>query len=175
MYDRDTMAILTHDELLKRIESKEITVDPFDVDSVGPASIDFHLDNTFRVYKKNIPSYHVDKNINYKDITDIVSVDEFFLLLPGQTILGITKETLTLPPNLCGWIEGRSSLGRVGLTIHITASFIQPGCSNKQVLEINNMNAMSLALHPGIAVCQIILEETKGEASYRGQFQNQTL
>ena len=95
------------------------------------------------------------------------------MLNPGQTAHGITIEKITLPDNICGWIEGRSSLGRLGLSVHITASFIQPGISNKQVLEMNNVGPIPLAIYPGIAVCQIILEETLGAAKYQGRFRHQ--
>jgi len=167
------MSVLTKNEILKRIEKGDLKIEPFDEKSIGPASIDFHLGDAFRVFKTENGLYHIDKNANHEDITEPVEIDEYIVIEPKQTIHGITVEKLTLPDDLCAWIEGRSMIGRLGLTTHITAGFIQPGVSNKTVLEIHNMGPLPLALHPGIAICQIILMETKGKARYEGKFQTQ--
>ena len=86
----------------------------------------------------------------------------------------MTEENIKIADDICGWLEGRSRFARFGLMVHITASFIQPGVSNKQVLEMNNAGPMPIAIHPGIAICQIILEETVGTASYSGKFKSQS-
>lgn len=167
------MSVLTHDEIVKRIQQGDITIDPFDESSVGPASVDLHLDNQFRIFHSRSEPYALDDHANFEDITTSMPLQDTFVLQPGQTIHAITMEKLTLPKNLCGWLEGRSSLGRLGLAIHITAGFIHPGVSNKQVLEINNMSPVPLILHKGIAICQVIFEETIGEAAYNGRYQGQ--
>ncbi|MBD3250035.1 MAG: dCTP deaminase [Candidatus Pacebacteria bacterium] len=169
------MSVLTHDELLIQIEQKNIEITPFDPQMIGPASIDFHLGNQFRYFEtNNTPTlYHVDNQADYQQITKLTTVDDYFMIQPQQMVLGITQERLKLSSNLCAWIEGRSSIGRLGLTVHITAGFIQPGVNNQQVLEIFNSAPIPLALHPGTKICQLVFQETKGQASYQGKFQHQ--
>ena len=167
------MAVLTHDEILERVKSGEIIIEPFSPEAVGPASIDLHLDSTFRVFKKTNKILHVTEDIDFNEVTSVIEAKEYYTLLPGQAVHGITMEKITLPPTICGHLEGRSRFARVGLMVHITASFIQPGTSGKQVLEMNNTGPIPLAIHPGIAICQLILEECKGRASYVGKFHQQ--
>ena len=94
---------------------------------------------------------------------------------PGELILGITKEKITLPGYLCGWLNSRSRYARLGLMVHITAPFIQPGVSNKQVLEIYNASPNNLELIPGERLCQLIFERCEGFIKYHGEFRKQTL
>ncbi len=168
------MAILSKPEILKLIKSKELIIEPLDPKDIGPASIDFHLSNTFRIFKDIKEHFVVDHPVNYQKLTEKITVKDSLTLKPGQSAHGITIETLTLPKNLCGWIQGRSSLARVGLMVHITANFIHPGMSGKQVLEMTNAGPVALDIKVGIPICQIILEETKGQAEYQGRFKKQT-
>jgi dCTP deaminase len=133
------------------------------------------LGNKFRVFKKVREVFHVTEEVEYNKITEVVEVNEgdFLLVMPGELVHGVTKEKLTLPENLAGRIEGRSRYARIGLMTHVTAGLVQPGCNNKQVLEISNMSPMPIALHPGTRICQIVLEEVKGEAKYKGKFKDQ--
>ena len=169
------VAILTHDEIICRVRSGEIGIDPFDEQAVGPASVDLHLANQFRVFKRVRDIFHVTEEADYGDVTDLVEIgeDDYFVLMPGETAHGITRERIRLPDSLCGWLQGRSRFARVGLMVHITASFMQPGIDNKQALEINNAGPMPLALRPGIAVCQFIFEEGIGRATYQGRYRGQ--
>ncbi|MFC1627417.1 dCTP deaminase [Patescibacteria group bacterium] len=165
------MAVLTKGEILKLIDQKIISISPFDKDQVGPASIDFHLGNQFRVFKDiKKPFLVTNPHKDYQKLTKVVTKQDNITILPNESIHGITKETLELPNNLCGWIQGRSSLARIGLMVHITANFIHPGQKAKQVLEMTNAGPIPLIIPVGIPICQIILEETKGEASYQGKF-----
>lgn len=173
VYYRFDMAVLTREIILDEIKSGRVKIEPFIEKSVGPASIDFHLDKTFRVFKHVKDIFHVTDNVDYEKVSKNIEIDDHLTLLPGQSAHGITTEILTLPDNICGWILGRSTLARVGLMVHITANFIHPGTSGKQVLEMTNAGPMPLAIHPGISICQIILEETKGKARYRGVFYKQ--
>lgn len=167
------MAVLTHDEILRLIREGEISIEPFSEDQVGPASVDLHLDSKFRVFRA-LPHIHpVTEDASYEDVTELIEVDDHLLLLPGQAVHGITVERITLPDNICGWLEGRSRFARVGLMVHMTAGFMQPGISNKQVLEMINVGPVPLAIYPGTAVCQFIFEQCLGRAHYRGRFQNQ--
>ena len=167
------MSILTHDEILKEISAGKITIDPFHPDCVGPASVDLHLGNEFRVFRKVHDIVHVTSEANYEEITERVLVDDRLLLMPQETVLGITQERILLAPSLCGWLEGRSRFSRLGLLVHISASFMQPGIENKQCLEISNFSPTPMALYPGTPICQFIFQRTVGEAKYKGKFRHQ--
>ncbi len=167
------MGVLTKEEILKEIGRGNLVIEPFDEQRVGPGSIDLCLGNEFRVFKKLRNALTIDDHIDLEDLTERVVVEDSFTLMPGETVLGITKERLTLPGNICGWLEGRSRFARIGLVIHMTASFVQPGVNNRQVLEIGNLAPFPIVLTPGVRICQIILERTEGEASYQGRFRDQ--
>ncbi len=166
------MSILTKYEILKEIRQKNIKIEPFNKKSVGPGSVDLTLSNKFRIFEKSNGIYDVNNNADYKKITKLVESSSI-LIMPGETILGITKEKISLAPNICGWLEGRSRFARLGLMVHISASFMQPGISNHQVLEISNMGHVPLRLHAGTKICQFIFQKTLGEAKYKGSFVNQ--
>lgn len=168
------MSILTHDEILKEIHSGNVTIDPFDEAQVGPASVDLTLGRQFRVFRKIHDIFEVNDTADVRSITELVEVEDRFVLMPQETVLGITVERLSLPPYLCGWLEGRSRFARMGLMVHITASFMQPGIDNRQVLEISNVSPCPLALMPGTLICQFIFGRCEGEAVYQGQYRNQT-
>jgi dCTP deaminase len=167
------MGILTRDAILARIADGSIRIEPFDPSQVGPASVDLHLDRQFRVFKKIHDVFHVTEDLTDDDVTELLEVDDYFVLMPGEAALGITRERLTLSDDLCGWLEGRSRFARVGLMIHITASFMQPGIDNRQVLEMYNAGPIPLAIRPGMAVCQFVFAECVGRARYTGRFRNQ--
>ncbi|MCM8749217.1 dCTP deaminase [Thermomicrobiaceae bacterium CFH 74404] len=168
------MGILTRSEILRLIEERALVIEPFDPSQVGPASIDLHLGREFRIFRPAREIFHVTDEADHRLVTELVEVEDYFLLLPGQAVLGITEERITLPDDICGWIQGRSRFARVGLMVHVTANFMQPGMvRTRQVLEMNNAGPIPLAIHPGTAICQIILEECTGRARYEGRFQGQ--
>lgn len=168
------MAILARKEILKKIKTGDIVIDPFDEKCLGPASYDLHLGNKFRIFKGAKRVFPVTEKAEFETITKLVETDEPFLLMPGQVIHALTDEKIALADNIAGRLEGRSRFGRFGLMVHITAGFIQPGTTGYQVLEINNAGPMPLSLEPKLAICQIIFEEIKGRATYRGRFKGQT-
>ena len=170
------MAILAHDEILAAIEAGEIGVDPYDPAMVGPASIDLRLARAFRLFVRLPMTVPVIDDIDFKQVTKGVWIPEgeHLLLKPGETVLGITQERISLGSGLCGWLEGRSRFARVGLLIHISASFMQPGLDNHQVLEMSNFGHLDLAIAPGTAICQFIFQQTRGEGRYTGKFAAQT-
>ena len=169
--------ILTREEILKEIEKGNIKIEPFDISQVQAASVDLHLGNYFRVFKHIRRVIQIRDDIDYADlhtvVTEKIETNGPLILMPQETVLGITKEKITLPPNIAGWLEGRSSFARLGLLIHISASFIQPGISNHQVLEMTNFGPNPLEIYPGTKVCQIIFERTVGSARYEGRFKDQ--
>jgi dCTP deaminase len=167
------MGVLTKEEILKEIRLGHIEIDPFDEMQVGPGSIDLRLGHEFRVFKKLRNACLVDDSISVEDLTELIDVKDSFTLMPGETVLGITLERIKLPSTICGWLEGRSRFARMGLVIHMTAGFVQPGINNRQVLEIGNLAPFPLVLKPGVKICQIVLQRTEGEAFYRGKYMKQ--
>jgi dCTP deaminase len=93
--------------------------------------------------------------------------------MPGESILGWTLEKITTPPSICGWLEGRSTFARVGLMVHISASFMQPGLDNNQCLEMTNFSPNPMLVMPGTRICQYVFQRTIGEARYEGKFRDQ--
>jgi dCTP deaminase len=170
------MSVLTRDAILQALADGEIGIDPFDPTCVGPASVDLHLASTFRVFRAAHRTVRIEDGSDYRDYSEVrvLAEGETLLLMPGHTILGLTRERIRLSPRLCGRLEGRSRFARVGLLVHISASFMQPGIDNHQVLEMSNFGANPLELVPGTAICQFIFERTVGEASYTGRFAGQT-
>lgn len=167
--------ILAKPAILKRIRTGEIGIRPFNESLVGAGSIDLRLGNEFRVFKEGVDRIRASDDIDYERYTEKKVIDDkdYLLISPGEVIFGITKERIELPDNICGWIQGRSRFGRIGLVIHMTASYIQPGSHNKQVLEIANMGPAPIEISPGVPICQIILEKTEGKARAEGKFQGQ--
>ncbi|MDP7182151.1 MAG: dCTP deaminase [Candidatus Woesearchaeota archaeon] len=164
--------VLTRPELLKAIKKGQIRITPFDKNAVGPGSIDLTLDKHFRVFTKSKKQYVADEKANYHDVTKAKTADHI-IIKPGEMVLGITKEKVTLQTGFSGWLEGRSRFARLGLLVHISASFMQPGIDNKQVLEMVNLGKVPLKLKQGTKVCQLIVQPAKGRAKYEGKFSSQ--
>ena len=167
------MSVIAHTGLVKLIKEGVIRVEPFSWDQVGPGSIDLHLGDEFTVFKKVREVFHVNDNSDYRVITETVHVKDFFVLMPGESALAKTVEKITLPDDICGRLEGRSKFSRLGLLVHITASFMHPGISNHQVLEMYNASQIPLAIHPGTKICQFVFEKTIGSGHYSGCFADQ--
>jgi dCTP deaminase len=166
------MSTLTRKEIIKEIKKGNIKIEPLIIENIGPGSVDLTLGNKFRIFRKMKKIYDVDNNADYNKITKLIKSDSI-VIKPRDTVLGITREKITLAPNICGWLEGRSRFARLGLMVHISASFMQPGISNYQVLEISNMGRVPLRLHTGTKICQFIFQKTIGKAKYKGKFVNQ--
>lgn len=167
------MPVLTHDEIKKELERGTIQFSPpISDDQISVASVDLHLAPEFRVFETRDAQLDLVEATNYMDMTREVLADSL-LVKPGETVLGITTEKITIPSNMCGWLEGRSRFARLGLLIHISAGFIQPGVNNRQVLEITNLSPNALVLHAGERLCQIIFQRCEGEATYTGRFVSQ--
>ena len=165
--------ILTKPENLKAIKKDLIKLEPYDENAIGPASIDLTLSNQLRIFNSNHKI--IEEDIDYKKITKLINISEGYILKPSELVLGITQEKVTLPENICGWLNSRSRFARIGLMSHITAPFIAPGVSNKQVLEIYNAGPNKIKLTPGTKICQIVFHECKGKFKYQGKWKNQEL
>lgn len=170
-----TMSVLTREAILQSIRDAKVCIDPFVESQIGPASIDLHLGFEFRVFRKVRRTIQVCEETQLSEITDkiVLEASDSLLLMPGETCLGITIEHIVLPTDICGWLEGRSRFARLGLVVHSTAGFIQPGVSNRQVLEITNNGTFPLDIVPGVALCQLILQKCIGHATYQGRYQDQ--
>lgn len=167
--------ILTKTMIQKEIKAKNIKITPFSPRNIGPASYDLTLGNEFRFFKKTDNVQKIDESADYKKITTKVKADKGIIIRPGEFVLGITKEKISLPQDIAGWLQGRSRFARLGLTIHITASFLHPGIANRQVLEIFNAGPDPLLLKPNTKICQIVFERCEGKAKYANKFKNQVL
>ena len=167
------MSVIAKSELVKLIRAGAIKIEPFDESQIGPGSIDIHVGNTFIIYNNVHELVHVTDDSDFKKITRKIQVDDYYLLLPHESVLAVTLEKITLPDNICGRLEGRSRFARLGLFVHIAASFMHPGISNHQILEMYNASPLPLAIHPGTRICQFIFERTEGTGHYAGQFQDQ--
>ena len=169
------MSILTKDKILEEIKKGNLRIKPFNKDQVGPGSIDLTLGKHFRVFERQDGVCQVTEKTDFKKITSkvIISKKHPLLLKPWETVLGVTQEKVTLSPNLCAWIEGRSRFARIGLAVHISAGFVQPGTSNYQVLEMANLGPTPLSLIPGVKICQLVIQRCEGKAVYQGRFKDQ--
>ncbi len=169
------MSVLIGKEIEKAMGNGSIVIEPLDRSQIGPGSVDLSLGNDFRVFKKQFRLYHIKNDSHFQDITRDVYVKDggYIVIKPGQMVLGITKEKITLADNISGRLEGRSRFARFGLAVHVTAGFMHPGISNHQVLEIVNLGNGPLALYPGTRICQFIFEKCDGHATYQGRFVEQ--
>jgi len=164
--------ILSDGDIKKRLQNKSITIDPVpDLDTaLGSCSLDLKLGNKFRVFEYSKVPYINPNSINSTEITKEINVENKnpFILHPGDFVLATTLEKVNLPDDLVGRLEGRSSLGRLGIVVHSTASLVDPGFSGVIVMELGNMGRVPVALYPGMRVCAITFEKltTKAEVPY---------
>lgn len=167
------MSVLTRDAILSELESGRLRIEPLEPDQIGPASIDLTLGREIRVLEPGGDVIPIRDEEDFRDHSTPHTLDEPYVLPPGGTIHGITVERITLPTDLCGFLEGRSRFARLGLMIHVTSAFVQPGVSNRQVLEMSNVAGHPLQIHAGVRLCQIVLMRTEGHAIYAGRFAQQ--
>ena len=165
--------ILTRDAIRREIDSGRLVIDPLLPDQIGPASIDLHLGDEIRVMEGGPAVIDVTEDADYRTVTKVRALDGAYVLRPGETIHGITRERIHLPPDVAGWLEGRSRFARLGLMIHVTSGFVAPGVNSRQVLEIANVATRPLAVRGGVRVCQIVLQRCDGSAVYQGRFARQ--
>ncbi|MDX3657594.1 dCTP deaminase [Streptomyces sp. ID05-26A] len=159
--------LLSDQDLRKEVESGRLALDPFDVEMLQPSSIDVRLDRFFRVFN-NTKYTHIDPSQQQDELTSLVETPagEQFVLHPGEFVLGSTYEMVTLPDDLAGRLEGKSSLGRLGLLTHSTAGFIDPGFSGHITLELSNVANLPITLHPGMKIGQLCLFKLSSPAEH---------
>ena len=173
--------LLSDRDIKVEISSGRVAVEPFDPAMIQPSSVDVRLDKFFRVFENH--RYEViDPATEQPELTrEIVAEDgEPFILHPGEFVLASTYEVITLPDDIAGRLEGKSSLGRLGLLTHSTAGFIDPGFSGHITLELSNVANLPVKLYPGMKIGQLCLikltsssEHPYGSAIYSSRYQGQ--
>ena len=148
--------ILSDRSIREELEAGRIVVDPLLPNSIQPSSVDLHIDRYFRVFRNHTLS-HIDVKQNLEDLTELVEMEEDnpFMLHPGEFVLGSTLERVALPTDLVARLEGKSSLGRLGLLIHSTAGFVDAGWDGQLTLELSNVANLPITLYPGMKIGQI--------------------
>jgi dCTP deaminase len=162
--------ILSDQDIKAKIENKQIKIDPVpDLSvAVGTVSVDLRLGHEFMVYKTTSSPYIDVKNPKtFENLTEKVvkTEDEAFVIHPREFVLGATLEKIELPHDIAGRLEGKSSLGRLGIVIHSTAGKVDPGFKGNLVLEITNIGNLPIMLYPGMRVCQLLFEQLSSPVS----------
>jgi len=173
--------LLSDRDIRAEIDRQRIQLDPWDEAMVQPSSVDVRLDRFFRLFD-NHKYPHIDPAQDQPDLTRLVEVngDEPFVLHPGEFVLGATYELVTLPDDIAARLEGKSSLGRLGLLTHSTAGFIDPGFSGHVTLELSNVATLPITLWPGMKIGQLCFfrlsspaEHPYGSERYGSRYQGQ--
>jgi dCTP deaminase len=173
--------LLSDRDIKAEIDSDRVRLEPYDPAMIQPSSIDVRLDKFFRLFDNH--KYPViDPSQDQPDLTRLVEVEpnDGFVLHPGEFVLGSTLETVTLPDDLAARVEGKSSLGRLGLMTHATAGFVDPGFSGHVTLELSNVATLPIILWPGMKIGQLCFfrlsspaENPYGSAKYGSHYQGQ--
>ncbi|MBF4994189.1 dCTP deaminase [Arthrobacter gandavensis] len=173
--------LISDRDIRAEIADERIVLDPYDPAMVQPSSVDVRIDRYFRLFD-NHKYAHIDPSLDQPDLTRLVEVapDEPFILHPGEFVLGSTYEQVTLPDDVAARLEGKSSLGRLGLLTHSTAGFIDPGFSGHVTLELSNMATLPIKLWPGSKIGQLCFfrlsspaEHAYGSGAYGNRYQGQ--
>ena len=150
------MSVLSDRDIRAAVEAGRVRIDPWDPDCLQPSSVDLHLDREFRVFRNNRYPF-IDVRQAQPDLTELVSItdEDPFILHPGEFVLGQTLEWVELPNDIVCRLEGKSSLGRLGLLIHSTAGYVDPGWKGTLTLELSNVANLPIALYFGMKIGQI--------------------
>jgi dCTP deaminase len=172
-------SVLSDGTIRRLVEEGRIVIDPWDAELVQPASVDLRLGNSFRVFH-NHRIAAIDLREPPTNLTEEVT-GEMFVIHPGEFVLGVTAEYVELPDDIVARIEGKSSLGRLGLIVHATAGFVDPGFKGTLTLEITNLTRVPIKLYPGILIAQLSFmaldaaaERPYGSEALGSHYQGQT-
>ncbi|MSO57815.1 MAG: dCTP deaminase [Thermoleophilia bacterium] len=149
------------DRVIRRlIEAGRIGIDPYDASLLQPSSLDVRVDRLFRVFRNSRYAF-IDVRVEQEELTELIEPadGEAFILHPGEFVLGSTLERVALPDDLVARLEGKSSLGRLGLLIHSTAGFIDPGFDGHVTLELSNVATLPITIYPGMKIGQISFQQ----------------
>lgn len=166
--------LLSDVDIREVIMRGELVAEDVDDASIQPASIDLHLSPYFQVFDDD--DYVIDPKQDQRHLAELVKVVDHFLMMPGQFVLGSTIERFGFNDSLAGRLEGKSSLGRLGLIVHTTAGFFDPGFIGYPTIELVNLRAQPLMLYPGMPVAQmsIFRLDSPSENPYSGKYGNQS-
>ena len=173
--------LLSDRDIRAEIDGGRVRLEPYDEVMVQPSSIDVRLDKYFRLFDNHKYPF-IDPAVDQPDLTHLIEVerDQPFILHPGEFVLGSTFEVVTMPDDLAARLEGKSSLGRLGLLTHSTAGFVDPGFSGHVTLELSNVATLPIKLWPGMRVGQLCFirlssptENPYGSAKYGSRYQGQ--
>ncbi len=173
--------LLSDRDIQAELEAGRVGLDPYEPVMIQPSSVDVRLDRFFRVFE-NHRYPHIDPAADQPDLTRMVEPEgeEPFILHPGEFVLGSTYEVVTLPDDVAARLEGKSSLGRLGLLTHSTAGFIDPGFSGHVTLELSNVATLPIKLWPGMKIGQLCFfrlsspsEHPYGSEKYGSRYQGQ--
>ncbi|HUF52652.1 MAG TPA: dCTP deaminase [Dehalococcoidia bacterium] len=176
------MTVLSDKTIREEMAAGRIGVEPLDDGLIQPASIDLRLHNEMRVFRVTSRPY-IDVREPVDDLTELIQIaeDEPFIIQPGTFFLGSTLETITLPDDIVARVDGKSSLGRLGLLVHATAGYVDPGWTGRLTLELSNQSQMPIALYYGMRVAQISflrmstpVERPYGSPELGSKYQGQT-
>jgi dCTP deaminase len=150
------VSVLSDRDIRAALDDGSIKIRPYDPHDLQPSSVDLHLDRAFRVFRNNRYAF-IDVRAPQPDLTEMLTIeeDEPFILHPGEFVLGQTHEWVELPNDLVSRLEGKSSLGRLGLLIHSTACYVDPGWKGNLTLELSNVANLPIALYSGMRIGQI--------------------
>jgi dCTP deaminase len=159
--------ILSDRDIRAALAAGRVTIDPFDPADLQPSSVDLHVDRYFRTFH-NARHPFIDVKKPMDDLTELVEVPETdpFILHPGEFVLGSTSEYVRLPNDLVARLEGKSSLGRLGLLIHSTAGYVDPGFEGHLTLELSNVANLPITIYPGMKIGQISFFTLTSEAEH---------
>jgi dCTP deaminase len=168
--------VLSDRTIREYLAAGRLVLDPYDPALVQPSSVDVRVSSEFRVFHNNRQPF-IDVRRPAEDLTDVVHMvdDEPFILHPGEFVLGSTLERVGIPDDLVARLEGKSSLGRLGLLIHSTAGYIDPGWDGQITLELSNVARLPITIYPGMPIGQIsfLTLTTPVDTPYRGKYQGQ--
>lgn len=154
--------ILSDNDIRAALKSGAVTIAPLDDSQIGPASVDLTLSNEFWRFRRGLGMVDLENHHNH--VAERFTAEKI-TLVSGEMLLGKTVERITLAPDIAARIEGRSTFARMGVAMHVTSGFIQPGSDNHQVLEMVNFAPFSIVLRPGMRVCQVIFERLESATS----------
>lgn len=176
------MTVLSDRTIKEELAASRLVIEPLDEANIQPASIDLQLDRVFRIFRVTRRPF-VDVRQPMDDLTELVTIEneEPFIIQPGTFVLGSTLEYVTLPDDIVARVDGRSSLGRLGLLVHATAGYVDPGWTGKLTLELSNQSQMPIALYYGMKISQISflrmstpVDRPYGSESLASKYQGQT-
>ena len=150
------MTVLSDRTIKEELASGRLGIEPLDENAIQPASVDLRLDRSFRVFRATSRPF-VDVRQPVDDLTELVSIEseQPFIIQPGAFCLASTIERITLPDDIVARVDGKSSLGRLGLLVHATAGYVDPGWTGKLTLELSNQSQMPIGLYYGMRIAQI--------------------